>query len=175
LLLSLVIRELEALLPLRAGLAIADVAGPSAQVKWPNDVWLQGRKVAGVLVEARPQSGWAVVGIGLNVAVELADLPAELHETAGTLGREPRALEPTLQELLAALEHRLTEPAAETLDALRARDALRGRPIAWAGGEGVGAGIDDAGSLRVTLADGSILALGSGEVHLGRGVVEKPE
>ena len=91
LLLSLVLRELESLLPLRAGLAVADVAADDALVKWPNDVWIAGRKVAGVLVESRPQDGWAVLGIGLNVAVELAELPEELHATAGTLGRGPRS------------------------------------------------------------------------------------
>ena len=57
---------------------------------------VDGRKVAGILVEGRPQEGWAVVGIGLNVAVRLEDFPAELRETAGTLGLEPDAIEPTL-------------------------------------------------------------------------------
>src|SRR3954449_4480955 len=50
---SLVLREFDDLLPLRAGLAVADVAGERARVKWPNDVWIDGRKVAGILVEAR--------------------------------------------------------------------------------------------------------------------------
>jgi BirA family transcriptional regulator, biotin operon repressor / biotin---[acetyl-CoA-carboxylase] ligase len=168
LLMSLVVRELDPLLPLRAGLAVADVAGEAARVKWPNDVWVDGRKVAGILVEARVQSGWAVLGIGVNVAVEIADLPAELHETAGTLGRRPDELEGYLTELLRALERRLAEPAAESLDAMRARDALLGREIAWDGGEGVGAGIDDAGSLRVRLRDGREIELSSGEVLLGR-------
>src|SRR6185437_16187884 len=47
---------------------------------------LGGRKVAGILVEGRPQEGWAVVGIGLNVALRLEDFPDELRSTAGTLG-----------------------------------------------------------------------------------------
>jgi BirA family biotin operon repressor/biotin-[acetyl-CoA-carboxylase] ligase len=169
LLLSLVLRELESLLPLRAGLAVADVAGDDALVKWPNDVWSGGRKVAGVLVEARPQDGWAVLGIGVNVGVELAELPEALRDTAGTLGRDPRALEPTLRELLDALERRLDEPAAATLVALRARDALRGRRITWTGGEGMGAGIDDSGSLLVTRDDGITVAVSSGEVLLAVG------
>jgi BirA family biotin operon repressor/biotin-[acetyl-CoA-carboxylase] ligase len=165
---SLVLRELDPLLPLRAGLAVADVAGERARVKWPNDVWLEGRKVAGILVEARIQAGWAVLGIGVNVAVDLADLPPELHDTAGTLGRAPSELEPTLAELLAALEHRLAELPGASLSALRARDALLGRPIAWEGGEGVGAGIDDAGSLLARLPDGHTIALAAGEVLLKR-------
>jgi BirA family biotin operon repressor/biotin-[acetyl-CoA-carboxylase] ligase len=169
LLLSLVLREVESLLPLRAGLAVADVAGEDALVKWPNDVWIAGRKVAGVLAEARPQDGWAVLGIGVNVAVELAELPEELHESAGTLGRDPRALEPTLRDLLHALERRLDEPAAATLAALRARDALRGRRVTWTEGEGMGAGIDDSGALLVTREDGITVAVSSGEVLLAVG------
>lgn len=169
LLLSLVLRELESLLPLRAGLAVADVAADDALVKWPNDVWIAGRKVAGVLVESRPQDGWAVLGIGLNVAVELAELPEELHATAGTLGRGPRTLEPTLHDLLDALERRLDEPAGATLAALRARDALHGRRVTWTGGEGMAAGIDDSGSLLVTRDDGITVAVSSGEVLLAVG------
>ena len=167
LLMSVVLREHDALLPLRAGLAVADVGGPHALVKWPNDVLLDGRKVAGILVEGRPQDGWAVCGIGVNVAVRDEDLPAELRSTAGSLGRAPEDLEPILHEVVAALEARLLEPPDATLLALRARDALRDRPLRWAGGEGTGAGIDDHGRLCVRLADGRIERLESGEVHLG--------
>src|SRR6185437_5629595 len=100
LLLSLVLRDPPALLPLAAGLAVAEAAGPAAVVKWPNDVLVDGRKVAGILAEGRPGEGWAVLGIGVNVAVALEDLPAELHDTAGTLGLTPADLEPTLERLL---------------------------------------------------------------------------
>jgi BirA family biotin operon repressor/biotin-[acetyl-CoA-carboxylase] ligase len=166
LLMSLVVRELDPLLPLRAGLAVADVAGEAARVKWPNDVWVQGRKVAGILVEARPQSGWAVLGIGVNVAVDVQALPEELHTTAGTLGRAPEELEDALRELLRALERRLVEPAADSVAAVRERDALLGQSVTWDGGEGVGAGIDDAGSLLVALDDGRTIPLAAGEVML---------
>jgi BirA family transcriptional regulator, biotin operon repressor / biotin---[acetyl-CoA-carboxylase] ligase len=166
LLLSLVIRGYDALLPLRAGLAVADLAGADALVKWPNDVVLDGRKVAGILAEARPQAGWAVLGIGVNVAVDPAALAVELRDLAGTLGRRPDELEPALCELLVHLEPRLAEPAGAALDALRARDALRGRPLRWAGGAGTGAGIEATGGLRVRLPDGTVTVLEAGEVHL---------
>lgn len=169
LLMSVVLRELDALLPLRAGLAVADVVGARARVKWPNDVWLDGRKVAGILVEGRPAEGWAVAGIGLNVAVDLDDLPADLRTTAATMGRQPDDLEPTLAELLPALERRLDEPGERALDSLRERDALLGRPVRWADGEGTGAGIDDHGRLLVRTSAGHSLALDAGEVHLGPG------
>ena len=161
LLMSLVLRDHDELLSLRAGLAVADAADGHALVKWPNDVLVDGRKVAGILVEGRPQEHWAVLGIGVNVAVDLAALPAELQATAGTLGRPRADLEPFLAELLAALEVRLGEPAAATITALRARDALRDHRVRWAGGEGVAAGIDDGG--RLIVGD---QRLDAGEVHL---------
>jgi BirA family biotin operon repressor/biotin-[acetyl-CoA-carboxylase] ligase len=168
LLCSLLLRDHDALLPLRAGLAVADLAGDAALVKWPNDVLLAGGKLAGILVEARPQDGWAVLGIGVNVAVELADLPPDVRAGAATLGRPPSDVEPALGELLTALAARLAEPPHRTLAALRARDALLDQPVRWAGGQGTGAGIDDTGSLLVRLADGSLHTLAAGEVHLGR-------
>jgi BirA family biotin operon repressor/biotin-[acetyl-CoA-carboxylase] ligase len=167
LLCSLVLRDYDPLLPLRAGLAVADLAGDAARVKWPNDVLLDDRKLAGILVEARPQDGWAVLGIGVNVAIDVAELPPDVRDRAATLGRPPAALEPTLRELLGHLAARLGEPADAALAALRARDALRDRPVRWAGGSGTGAGIDGAGALLVRGADGTLRTLDAGEVHLG--------
>ena len=166
LLLSIVLRSFDGLLPLRAGLAVADLAGAAARLKWPNDVLIDGRKVAGILAEARPQEGWTVLGIGLNVALDVRDLPPELRDRAATLGRGRNELDDVLKELLARLAAWLAAPADEVLDALRDRDALLGRPVAWAGGEGRGAGIDDAGRLLVRRDDGSQAVLDAGEVHL---------
>jgi BirA family biotin operon repressor/biotin-[acetyl-CoA-carboxylase] ligase len=165
LLMSLVLRTVDPLLPLRAGLAVADVAGTAARVKWPNDVLVDERKLAGVLVEARPHEGWAVLGIGLNVAIELETLPDEIRARAATLGRPPSALDATLAELLLALERRLAEPAEAALSALRERDALTGRAIRWDGGEGTAAGIAGDGALLVRSAAGEA-RLAAGEVHL---------
>jgi BirA family biotin operon repressor/biotin-[acetyl-CoA-carboxylase] ligase len=160
---SLILRTFDDLLPLRAGLAVADLAGGDARVKWPNDVLLGGRKVAGVLAEARAPD-WAVLGIGVNVALDPATLPPEVAEIAGTLGRDD--VEAALEELLAALAHRLSQPRAALLADLRARDALLGKRVQWSDGEGTGAGIDDAGALKVTRPDGTALTLAAGEVHL---------
>ena len=166
LLMSLVLREPGRMLPLAAAVAVAEAAGPDATIKWPNDVLLGGRKLAGVLAEARPQEGWAVLGIGLNVAVRPDDLPAELRTTAATLGLEPRDVEAVLARVLDALERALALETAALLDAWRARDALRGRDIAWGDGHGRAAGIDGDGRLVVELPGGGRTALEAGEVHL---------
>ncbi len=217
LLMSLLLRDPPPLLPLIAAVAVCDAAGAHARIKWPNDVVVASSprspgtgegettavggaggptagvgpglaKLAGILVEGRPQQGWAVLGIGLNVAVRLDQLPAELQPhaagasptgaalasteptgaglPAATLGLEPADVEPMLARLLGALERRLAEPALQTLQAWRARDALRGREVAWAQGRGRADGIDGNGRLIVALADGGRTELGAGEVHL---------
>jgi BirA family biotin operon repressor/biotin-[acetyl-CoA-carboxylase] ligase len=167
LLMSIVLRDWPVLLPLAAGVAVTDAIDRGARVKWPNDVLLEGRKVAGILVEARPQEGWAVLGIGLNVALHSDDFPPELREGAATLGLEASAIEPLLASLLAALERRLVESSDDVLEALRARDGLRDRQISWAGGSGRGGGIDAQGRLVVVQPSGERVALEAGEVHLG--------
>jgi BirA family biotin operon repressor/biotin-[acetyl-CoA-carboxylase] ligase len=167
LLMSLVLRDPPELLPLLAAVAVAEVAGERAQIKWPNDVLIEGRKVAGILAEGRPQEGWAILGIGLNVAVRVDDLPPELHATATTLGLEAAEVEPTLDRLLRALERTLILGTAAMLDAWRARDAVRGNTVTWAGGSGVAAGIDGTGRLVVELPNGGRTELDAGEVHLG--------
>ncbi len=167
LLMSLVLRDWPPLLPIVGAVAVADIAGPAAAIKWPNDVLLDGRKLAGILAEGRLQEGWAVLGIGLNVAVRSADLPAELRDRAASLGLEPAAIEPTLDELLRALQRRLAQPTAALLADYRARDALAGRAVRWAHGEGIARGIDDSGRLLVALVGGGDAALDAGEVHLG--------
>jgi BirA family biotin operon repressor/biotin-[acetyl-CoA-carboxylase] ligase len=148
-------------------LLVAELAGERASVKWPNDVLIDGRKLSGILVEGRPQEHWAVLGIGINVALRPEQLPEELRDRAATLGLTPADLEPTLARLRDGLECWLNSTGTEVLQAVRARDALHGGPVRWEGGSGTGAGIDDSGRLLVALPDGSSAALDAGEVHLG--------
>ncbi|MFZ2113057.1 MAG: biotin--[acetyl-CoA-carboxylase] ligase [Solirubrobacteraceae bacterium] len=175
LLCSLVLRGPIPLLSLIAGVAVCDVVGDAASVKWPNDVVVGHdlNKLAGILVEGRPQAGWAVLGIGLNVAVRVERLPAELRGRAASLELEPSAIEPIFERLLKALVTRLAEPIDATLEAWRTRDALYGRDIAWhahgprsLGERGRAEGIDDKGQLLVRREDGTTTILSAGEVHL---------
>ncbi len=170
LLCSIVLRDPPNLLPLAAGLAVADTVasyGLQPKVKWPNDVLVGDRKIAGILAEGRPAEGWAVLGIGLNVAVKIEDLPEELRSTATTLGLEADAIATVLESLLQELDLRLNQSEGVLLEDFRERDALLGREVRWSGGVGVGAGIDGTGRLVVTTADGGRFLLDAGEVHLG--------
>ena len=171
LLMSVIVRDLEprhALLPLMAALAVCEaaeaVSDVRCEIKWPNDVWVDRRKLSGILVEARPAAGWAIVGIGLNTGVR--EFPEDLRDTATTL-QLPNA-DFALQPLLASLDRWLEADQTEILAAWRERDALEGSPVRWQDGEGTARGVDDSGSLLVETSAGEILALGAGEVHLQR-------
>ena len=178
---SLVMRipgEGAAMLPLTAAVAVCEAcercAAVGCAIKWPNDVWIDGRKVAGILLEGRPQEGWAVVGIGINVSVRPGELPRELRETATSLaeagggdGDGAPGVEAVLAATTAALGRWLTASPEELAAAWGARDALRGRPIRWDGGRGIAEGIDPSGALVVS-CDGRRVELYAGEVALVR-------
>ena len=168
LLMSLLVRRVDPLLPLAAAVAVCESLAPlEARIKWPNDVWLGagGRKVAGILIEGRPQEGWAVIGIGLNVraAPDLGGISTSLAgEGLETTVPAARA------SLLSCLAYWIESPAADVLGAWRSRDALRGSPVRWSGGAGTAAGITDSGALVVETPTGRV-ELDAGEVHLQRG------
>jgi BirA family biotin operon repressor/biotin-[acetyl-CoA-carboxylase] ligase len=171
-LMSLLLRGLEerhALLPLATAVAVCEALAPlDCGIKWPNDVWIDGRKTAGILVEGRPQAGWAVLGIGLNVNVAPDDFPAELRETATSIAiaaGEPRDRERELERVLGSLATWIEAPEGDVLAAWRDRDAIRGRQVSWADGEGRAAGIDNSGALLVE-TDGGVVELNSGEIHI---------
>jgi BirA family biotin operon repressor/biotin-[acetyl-CoA-carboxylase] ligase len=166
-LMSLVLRELDERLPLTAAVAVCDALPVQATIKWPNDVWIDGRKVAGILVEGRPQEGWAVLGIGLNVGTER--FPDDLADTATSLllAGLSRSPEEVLRDVLSSLDEWLGVPPARVLEAWRSRDALKGERVRWSDGEGVADGIDDSGALLVETGD-SRATLDAGEVHLLR-------
>jgi BirA family transcriptional regulator, biotin operon repressor / biotin---[acetyl-CoA-carboxylase] ligase len=177
LLLSAIVRDLtpkDALLPLAVPVAVAEACdaftGTSCGIKWPNDIWIDGRKVSGILLEGRPQEGWAVIGIGLNVGTTREEFPEELRDIATSIaiasGDDPRA-EAVLEAVLASLETTLAASPVAIRSAWRERDVLVGSRIRWNGGEGTAAGIDDDGSLLADTSDGRV-ALDAGEVHLLR-------
>jgi BirA family biotin operon repressor/biotin-[acetyl-CoA-carboxylase] ligase len=165
------LRESHVLLPLAAPLAVCETAeqlrpGIECLVKWPNDVHLGGRKLAGILIEARPQDGWAVIGVGLNLTISRAEFPPELRDTAISIFDSDTSPLTATAVLNRHLAHWLEADERSVLEEWRRRDALRGREVSWDGGSGVADGVDDRGYLLVVTSAGARVALGAGEVHL---------
>jgi BirA family biotin operon repressor/biotin-[acetyl-CoA-carboxylase] ligase len=187
LLYSAIVRPLDerhVLLPLAVPLAVCDAAdeleaGIECGVKWPNDVQVGGRKLAGVLIEARPQDGWAVIGVGLNLAMAPAEFPPELRDTGVSLlsassltdsavpfARYAGITNIAKESLDRWLARWVAADSDEVLSGWRRRDVLRGREVSWDGGSGIADGIDDRGYLLVVTPAGERISIGAGEVHL---------
>jgi len=121
-------------LALAAGLAVAEAAesfGPAAGIKWPNDVWIGRRKVAGILVEAGKD--YAIVGIGMNV--NSSAFPPEVAEIATSL-RIETSLQHPRHEVLAAIIRNFARRSREIgpdfdqlLDSVRQRCVLSGHRV----------------------------------------------
>ncbi len=158
-----------------AGLAARDAIGGAAKIKWPNDVLIDGKKVAGVLVEAVLSGSRVeavVVGIGINV--HQRSFPAEIAGRATSVTLHAKAQPDRasiLADFLAGLDRDVGHVAARGLGLVHARiaaaDALSGRRIRTEDGTSAEAlGIELDGTLRVRKDDGAIVRLSAGEVHL---------
>ena len=161
--------------------AIEETTGLRPRVKWPNDILVDGRKVAGLLLEAGPVRGdtpapaWLVVGIGINVNVAPDALPARplypATSLAAALGR-PVDRGRLMRALLRGLDRDYRElgehGAASALRRWRARSETIGRVVQVATSsatiEGLAEDIDDTGALLVRTRDGAERRVVAGEV-----------
>jgi BirA family transcriptional regulator, biotin operon repressor / biotin---[acetyl-CoA-carboxylase] ligase len=150
-------------LSLAAGVSLAESLHPKVQLKWPNDLWLADRKLAGILIETasfaeREARRYAVIGVGINIAPR----PAEGLSTAPAWLRE---LLPGVQPGEALL--RITAPLVQAIQAFEtlgfaafqarfnARDALRDRSVVLSDGTaGTAHGTSETGALLVHTAGG---------------------
>ena len=155
-----------------AAIAVEEALGLAAQIKWPNDVMVDRRKVAGVLAEAR--DGIVVLGIGINVNQTRDQLPAETRVAAASLRTIDGRLhdrERLLDSLLTALDGLYARWRQGGLDAvyedLGARDFLRGRRVSVDGVTGTAQMIARDGRLLVSM-DSGVIAVASGEVVFER-------
>lgn len=154
------------LVALAAGLAVRDAIGLGAMVKWPNDVLVRGKKIAGILTET--SDGALVIGIGVNVRAKT--FPPELTATSVVLEGGPLDRRALLDRVLEGLLRDAPIVAARGLGPIHARlaeaDALRGSRVRTDDGfEGTAEGIDTEGRL-VVRGDGSVRRLAYGEVRL---------
>ncbi|HEY9810443.1 MAG TPA: biotin--[acetyl-CoA-carboxylase] ligase [Halomicronema sp.] len=146
------------------------------RLKWPNDVWLNERKLAGILCEASTSfsRSRAIVGIGLNCCVDLSalglDSAISLHEVCGDVPTDLMLLERLRYYLLQAKSILCKSDGglAALLPELRGRDVLLNREVVLdLGGEewrGKGAGLDGEGRFLLCLEDNTIKAFSSGRV-----------
>jgi BirA family biotin operon repressor/biotin-[acetyl-CoA-carboxylase] ligase len=157
---------------LAVALAVEDALQLAAQVKWPNDVMVDRRKVAGTLAEAR--EGVVVLGIGVNVNQTRDELPADVRAPVAslrTIDGRLRDREEVLASLLAHLDRLYAAWRARGLDAvyddLGARDFLRGRRVSVDGVSGTARMIARDGRLELATPSGPV-AVASGEVLFDR-------
>jgi BirA family biotin operon repressor/biotin-[acetyl-CoA-carboxylase] ligase len=164
-----------------AGLAVRDAVARAAaaadvKIKWPNDVLVAGRKVAGILVEAVTSGSRVdavVVGIGINVHTRI--FPPELAGRATSIALVAPGAQPDraviLADVVESLDRDVHLVGGRGLGLVRAHieaaDALAGKLVrSDTGDAGTACGIDDDGRLLVRREGGSLVRWSSGEVHL---------
>lgn len=170
-------------LPLFASLAVADVLkeryGVDCQIKWPNDLLLNGKKIAGILCEGLPEQNTLLCGIGINLAqpqscFDAAELPhassLALQGADVNLESDPGWLARTLTDFgfdrdLYAFERLGFEACRERY---RERCINLGRHVHYDGGEGTAADVDSEGRL-VVQDDSGVSRVFTGEVSV-RGI-----
>lgn len=176
-----------ALLPLRVGCAIAECleqfASQKPMVKWPNDVYLSGRKVCGVLIEVIPKpapaQSVAVIGIGINCQVDFRDAPADvqanatsLHEWTKKGGSESASTENVLVQFIhqwLAIEIRQQDNPKWLLEHWPTRSLLDGQWIEVKHPSGVArgrcVGINDSGAILIQNEQLEVVEVLAGTVH----------
>jgi BirA family biotin operon repressor/biotin-[acetyl-CoA-carboxylase] ligase len=160
-------------------LAIENSLGIAAGIKWPNDIYLQGKKVAGILAESGVDSAgqpFAVVGIGVNVNHDLHDFPPELHDKASSLriAIERNVDRPAFAaDLLRELDARSGQVASafpEIIAEASEHSLLLGHWVQLQYGrtmlEGRAEALDADGHLLLRGTDGTLTKLTAGEVSV---------
>jgi BirA family biotin operon repressor/biotin-[acetyl-CoA-carboxylase] ligase len=170
------------LVPLAAGVAVAEAVSEwsvAARLKWPNDVLVDGRKLAGILSEASSGGAgveWAVVGIGVNVSVARDALPPEVHGSAVSFAEQVSATPEIAAVAAAVLAHLRVWYDGLRADPARIVEAWRARAVDWWGElvdvetgrqtlRGRMRGVDAEGALLLDLEGGGSRRILSGEVH----------
>lgn len=156
---------------------IEKVAGLKSEIKWPNDVLINGKKVCGILIESEVKGkrvDYAILGIGINVNIKLSDFP-EIQPLATSLshelGREVSRLE-VLRCLLAEIERLyLALPSGDSvyrewrdnLVTLGKKVQVRSEETTY---EGIAESVASDGSLLLRQSDGSLIKIVAGDVTL---------
>jgi len=155
--------------------AVEAVAGWRPQIKWPNDLVMKGRKLAGLLIETEPvgaRLAFAVVGIGINVGQVAEDFSPEVRELATSLrlitGESYRRAD-LLVALLHGFERRLGRPFAEVREAWEASSLTLGQQVTLTTTQGrkhgQAVGLDESGALLLRSDSGEVEAVTAGDMR----------
>ena len=170
---------------LMAVAVVGELSGSPVRLKWPNDLYLEGRKLGGMILDLvqRGPERLLVAGLGINVGPWPEGMPAEVRSLATTLPEGEATTTAMLAQLVLRrcddeIDRFLAEgwdpyrELYETLDHLRDREVVLTAP----GGtvRGLARGIDDAGALQLETDDGSIRSVLAGDVHIA-GIGEREE
>jgi BirA family biotin operon repressor/biotin-[acetyl-CoA-carboxylase] ligase len=158
-------------LSLAVGLSLAQSLHPALQLKWPNDIYFQARKLAGILIETASLGDvrYAVIGVGINITMPAAQglrtPPAALAELLPGLDA-PATLARVVPPLVRSVLAFASQGFAHLQSAFQQRDFLYGQSLQCSDGtQGLGQGVDDQGALLVHTAAG-LQKITSAEVHV---------
>jgi len=158
--------------------SIETLTGLEAEIKWPNDVLIGGRKVCGILVESNSKTetvAYAIIGIGINIGLQVADFPdiaATATSLASELGRDVSRIE-LLRRLLVEIEKQYLSSRDSIFQGWRDRLITLGKSVQVSSGksvmEGVAESVDRDGSLLLRHSDGTVSRIVAGDVTLREG------
>lgn len=151
--------------------AIRTLTGLQTQIKWVNDLYLNDKKICGILTETTGigEARFLIVGIGINISTE--QFPSELQGVAGSIGADHLSSEALITEVCRALLPYLKDPADRSwLSDYRAHSCVLGRRVQWIcegrGQVGTAEEIDEAGALLIRTDTGESVRLFSGEITI---------
>ena len=170
---------------LGVALAIERIAGVIVQLKWPNDIFIDGKKCGGILTESsslneRVERRYAVIGIGLNLGATFADFPVDIRDmvtslfiVTGKIYDAQQVFSRIRDEVLRQLDVFYNDGFPPILASWKGRDFLLGKEMECVSSEGkivvgVSLGPDAAGQLHVRAPDGKIHTVLSGDIRLAQ-------
>ena len=152
--------------------AIDEVCGVKTEIKWVNDLLIDGKKVAGILCESFSLTSgerYVIIGIGINIST--SDFPSDIKDRAASLGADPKKRECLAAAILDRLEEFYKSPSDERIIKIyKERSAVLGKRVLLTDSQNtttaLATDIRNDGALMVTLDSGEVKALSSGEITL---------
>lgn len=145
-------------------------------IKWVNDIFMNGKKICGILTEAgtttNSKIGYFVVGIGLNVSTPTEIFPGELQSIAGSLGLTGASRNNIIADIIYEfMKLCMISDNSQIINEYKSRSMVIGKKVSFINGKNIlcatAIDINNQGNLLVKLEDGSVKTLKSGEITLG--------